>query len=147
MLRRAPACLVALGWLSGCSFAFVHGPPPNHERLPSVDCTTSNVLPVLDAVFAGIAAADAVGAATGAPEFRSPKSEAFAFAAEAVLVGASAGYGFTKTSQCRQAQELAAKRAASQPAMPAFAPAPRVPAAPPPVDPWTGRPRGLPPAP
>ncbi|HXU62523.1 MAG TPA: hypothetical protein VN962_12520 [Polyangia bacterium] len=149
MLRPAPAFLVTLGWLSGCSFAFVHGPPPNHERLPSVDCTTSNVLPVLDAVFAGLAVADAVGAATGAPEFRSPKSEAFAFAAEAVLVGASAGYGFSKTSQCRQAQELAVKRAASQPTMPVFAPAPspRLPPAPPPVDPWTGRPFGQPPAP
>lgn len=131
---------MALGSLAGCSFAFVHGPPPSPERLPSFDCTSSNVLPVLDAVFAGIAVADAVGAATGSPEFRSPKSEAFAFAAEAVLVGASAGYGFTKTSQCRKAQDLLIKRAASQPSLPAFAPAPRVPAAPPPVDPWTGRP-------
>lgn len=147
MARLACALLVALTWLSGCSFLFVHGPPANHERLPYFDCSSSNVLPVLDAVMAGVAVADSIGAASGSQEFRSPKSEAIAFAGEAVLVGASAVYGFRKTSECRHAQELMLRRAATQPAMPAFAPAPRVPPAPVPVDPWTGRPAVAPPPP
>ena len=145
MLRAFCAFLVALTPLAGCSFAFVHGPPANHERLPYFDCTTSNVLPVLDTVFAGIAVADTIGAASGSQAFSSPKGEALFFAGEAVLVGASAAYGYSKTSDCRKAQDLMFKRAATQPMMPAFAPGPLLPPGPPPVDPWTGRPLVPPP--
>jgi len=146
MLRPVCALLVALTSLAGCSLAFVHGPPANADRLPYFDCSTGNTLPVLDAVFAGIAALDAVGAATGSQAFRSPQSETAVFAGAAALTGASAIYGFKKTSDCRQAQELMLKRAASQPTMPAFAPPPRLPPRPAAVDPWTGRPL-VPPAP
>jgi hypothetical protein len=147
MLRRLCAFLVALTPLPGCSFAFVHGPPPGHEQLTAFDCSTSNALPVLDALWAGLSAAETVAAATGSPEFKSPKTESFIYAGEAAVAAASAVYGFRKTSECREAQALLMKRAASQPAMPAFAPAPRVPNAPAPIDPWTGRPVGAPPPP
>ncbi len=145
MLHRLAPSLIALTALGGCSFAFVHGPPPDHERLASFDCSSSNALPVLDALYAGIAAADAVAAGSGSQVFTSSpssaKAETIAFAAEAALVGASAVYGFKQTSDCRKAQLLLANRAARESAMPAFAPAPRVPSpTPPPIDPWTGRP-------
>ena len=45
--------LAGLCSTAGCSFLFVHGPPPDHERLPFFDCSSSNVLPVLDALYAG----------------------------------------------------------------------------------------------
>ena len=61
--------LVGLCSTTGCSFLFVHGPPPDHERLPYFDCSSSNVLPVLDALYGGLAAAEAVAAGTGSPEF------------------------------------------------------------------------------
>ncbi len=139
--RRLSPLLLALTSLAGCSFAFVHGPPPNHEKLSYFDCSSSNILPVLDALYAGVAVADTVAASVRAESPSSPasaKAEAAAFAAEAALVGASAIYGFTKTSECRKAQGLLLNRAAAGADMPTFAPAPRVPAAP--IDPWTGRP-------
>ncbi len=138
--------------MTGCSFLFVHGPPPDHERLAYFDCSSSNVLPVLDALYAGVAAAEAVAAGSGdravAPT-SSARTDAFVLAGEAAIVGASAVYGFRKTSDCRQAQAAMVKRAATQPlggatfgapAAPTFAP-PGAPA----VDPWTGRPVGTPP--
>jgi hypothetical protein len=42
---------VMVASLSGCSFAFVSGPPPRHEELPAFDCTESRVAPVLDTLF------------------------------------------------------------------------------------------------
>ncbi|MFL5307817.1 MAG: hypothetical protein ACJ8F1_21540 [Polyangia bacterium] len=139
--------LVGLCSTTSCSFLFVHGPPPDHQRLPYFDCSTSNVLPVLDALYGGLAAAAAVAAGTGSQEFNRP-SDTWVLGAEAALVGASAVYGFSKTSDCRQAQSAMLKRAATQPvggpsfgpaAAPTFAP-PGAPA----VDPWTGRPLGTP---
>lgn len=141
------ALAVAFG---GCSFVFVHGPPHDHERLPFFDCTTSNVLPILDALYAGAAATDAALAGSGNHVFASSSTssstaDTLVLAGEAALVGASAIYGFSKTSDCRKAQELMLKRAAQQPGgMPVFAPAPRVPG-PPAVDPWTGKPVAPPP--
>lgn len=135
--------------MTGCSFLFVHGPPPDHERLPYFDCSSSNVLPVLDALYAGVAGIDAAVAASGTRAFSttsSARTDAFLLAGEAVIVGASAAYGFSKTSDCRKAQAAMLKRAATQgttfgpTAAPTFAP----PGAPP-VDPWTGRPAGPPP--
>jgi len=152
-MRRS--LLIALWGLAGlcsmtsCSFLFVHGPPPDHERLPFFDCSSSNVLPVLDAIYAGAAAAEAVAAGAGSRAVSptsSARTDAFVLAGEAAIVGASAVYGFRKTSDCRKAQTAMLKRAATQPfgaptfgapAAPAFAP----PGAPP-VDPWTGRPAG-----
>ncbi|HVY41304.1 MAG TPA: hypothetical protein VHM31_25385 [Polyangia bacterium] len=143
--------LAGLCSMTSCSFLFVHGPPPDHERLAFFDCSSSNVLPVLDAVYAGAAAADAVVAGFGSRALSttsSARTDAFLLAGEAAIVGASAVYGFRKTSDCRKAQAAMLKRAATQPvggptfgapAAPAFAP----PGAPP-VDPWTGRPVGTP---
>ncbi len=139
--------------MTSCSFLFVHGPPAGHERMQYFDCSTSNVLPVLDAVYAGLVAVEAVAAATGShgfPATSSGSTTAWVAAGEAALVGASAVYGFSTTSDCRQAQEAMLKRSQNRPlGGPTFGPAPAPTFAPPgarPVDPWTGRPVG-PPAP
>lgn len=143
--------LVGLCSTTGCSFLFVHGPPPDHERLAYFDCSSSNVLPVLDAVYAGAAGIEAAVAATGSRTISptsSARTDAFVLAGEAAIIGASAVYGFSKTSDCRKAQAAMLKRAATQGptfgpgASPTFAP-PGAPA----VDPWTGRPIGAPQAP
>ncbi|HVV17527.1 MAG TPA: hypothetical protein VHH90_10015 [Polyangia bacterium] len=144
--------LAGLCSTTSCSFLFVHGPPPDHERLPYFDCSSSNVLPVLDALYGGLAAAEAVAAGAGSPTFSSSgKSEAWVLAGEAAVVGASAVYGFSKTSDCRQAQAAMIKRAQTRPfGGPTFGPTPAPAFAPPgapPVDPWTGRPVGAPPPP
>ncbi len=142
--------LAGLCSTAGCSFLFVHGPPPDHERLPFFDCSSSNVLPVLDALYAGLAATEAVAAGEGSRTFSTTSSrrrrDAWVLAGEAALVGASAVYGFSKTSDCRKAQAAMLKRAATQPAGgPTFGPSPTPTFAPPgapAVDPWTGRPLG-----
>jgi hypothetical protein len=141
--------LTGLCSMTGCSFLFVHGPPPDHQRLPFFDCSSSNVLPVLDALYAGAVAIDAVAAGADRGVLSttsSSKADVFLLAGEAAVMRASAIYGFRKTSDCRQAQAEMIRRAATRPmgtptfgppGSPAFAP-PGAPA----VDPWTGRPLG-----
>src|SRR5262245_34321011 len=149
---RVWAALLAL-LPTGCSFAFVDGPPTTHRQLPYFECTSSNVLPTVDAVIGGIYGIAAVGALVQTSSSSSPysdnnKSDAIlAGAAGAVLV-ASAIYGYQKTSSCREAKEQLMVRLGSQPR---FAPTP----APAPVDPWlnpppssfAAPPSGAPPAP
>jgi len=132
-LRPALLCLVCA--LSGCSFAFVHGPPPNHRQMPFFDCTTSNILPAMDGLLGLLVAADTIDAATsGTSTLRSSPTVAIAVvAAEAALFATSAAYGFKKTSDCRDAQNALLLRMPPPPVAPHLAP-------PPPIDPWTGLP-------
>ncbi|HSS37825.1 MAG TPA: hypothetical protein VLT58_03550, partial [Polyangia bacterium] len=58
--------LAGLCTMTSCSFLFVHGPPPDHDRLQYFDCSSSNVLPVLDALYGGLAAVEAAAAAAAA---------------------------------------------------------------------------------
>jgi hypothetical protein len=117
--------------LSGCSFAFVHGPPANHRRMSFFDCTSGNVLPVVDALVTAASVAATAGAASGDASTR--KADMIGYAVDAALFGASAIYGFSKTSDCREAQAELIARLPPTPLEPYMAP-------PPPVDPWTGRP-------
>jgi hypothetical protein len=121
---------------SGCSLAFVNGPPPNHERLPFFDCTTSNVLPTVDLLLAGAAAVDAVGGTAGASALSSSRAELIGFAVEGAVFAASAIYGYGKTSECKKAQAELFKRTPLTPTFsPGFAPPPPVP-----YDPWVAPP-------
>ena len=61
-MKTAALALAGLA-ASGCSFAFVHGPPAHHEQSPSFDCTSYLVAPVLDAVWAGLNGIGAISAA------------------------------------------------------------------------------------
>jgi hypothetical protein len=61
--KAGPLCLLLAGSLvlgSGCSYAFVHGPPAPIDSTPAsgqesserrITCTTSNAVPILDTVL------------------------------------------------------------------------------------------------
>jgi hypothetical protein len=131
----AVAILATAG--AGCSFLFVNGPPAEHRKMSFFGCTSSNTIPTLDAVFGTAALVDAVAAGAGSSTFGSSvgtrRAEAITFGAEALLLGASSAYGYQKTSECRKAEAELQRRA---PVMPMGPP----PSAPPPYDPWLGRP-------
>ena len=141
--------VVLVASLSGCSFAFVSGPPPHHEELPAFDCTESRVAPVLDTVFAALQAANFAVAAASTDEQWSdnfngnpPISRGAAvplYIAFAAVSTFSAYYGYSRTGACREAIEAARNRARGTtvgpqaPWQPPPAAAPGVPpAAPPP---------------
>ncbi|HVV53134.1 MAG TPA: hypothetical protein VHO06_25985 [Polyangia bacterium] len=125
----------------GCSFLFVHGPPPEHRTSSFFDCTSGNVLPILDAVVGGAAVVDAIGVASDAAAFSSSPSarraDLVTYGAAAALFVTSAAYGFKKTSACREAKVELARRLPP----PALALPPPVP-----PDPWIA-PAPPPPAP
>ncbi|HEX8108568.1 MAG TPA: hypothetical protein VF516_12630, partial [Kofleriaceae bacterium] len=112
---------VMVASLSGCSLAFVNGPPPQHEQLPAFDCTESRVAPVLDTLFAALQVANFAVAAgstdqqwsdtfNGHPPInRGPAIPLYA--ALAALGTVSAYYGYSKTGDCREALEAARNRA------------------------------------
>ena len=58
---RGGLALVTSIALCGCSFVFVHGPKP--PPAPPSDCTSSRVVPILDAAAAGLFAVYGVYAA------------------------------------------------------------------------------------
>jgi hypothetical protein len=127
---------------TGCSLAFVNGPPPNHQKLAYFDCSSSRALPTLDLLVAGAATVDAIpGVANGASGLSNHAALAV-FGAEAALFAASAIYGYSKTSECREAQSEMLKRAAQTPTL-AYPPGyggPYGRPAPPPYDPWVAPP-------
>jgi len=107
----------ALAGTTGCSFVLVHGPPAGHDRLAAFSCTSSNALPILDAIAAG------TGLFVGGTLLAATSSDASGWVAPYVVVGAgfaldglvygtSAVSGFVKTSRCRAAlRELGAREA------------------------------------
>jgi len=108
------------GWcwlllLSGCSFIFVEGPPPDHPQRTIVDCSTSNVAPVLDVLFAGyqMVRIGMAANATDADYEDAPidRSADIGFGIGFfVLHTASAVYGFSTTSACKDAKAEAEMR-------------------------------------
>jgi hypothetical protein len=109
----AVALLTSLS-VSGCSFIFSEGPPPNHQRLPFFDCSTSYAPPVLDTVFGGLFALSAVSVVgTSDTEWKreNPATETSRSSVIVVnvvmlgLLGASAIYGYSKVGQCRPAKD------------------------------------------
>jgi hypothetical protein len=113
---------------TGCSFVFTGSPPVNHRQLPYFECNSSRVTPALDTVLAAILAISAVGNGAqsdlefdnrfddtdgdgrGDPPF-TRKTAVTIDVALLALAGASAYYGFTKTSECRAAKTELAIRA------------------------------------
>ena len=109
---------VGLGFvaLAGCSFVFVSGPPPRHRELPSFDCTTSRIVPILDTVWTGLMALNllttlAVNDADWDKQFAPndpPFSRTSGTVGYAVAAGVGAAgmvYGYLKTGACRRAKE------------------------------------------
>jgi hypothetical protein len=142
------SALVLVAWLSGCSFAFVKGPPANHEQLPYFDCTESRVAPVLDTIFAVLEGVNLVYAASATDQQWSDNfngnppiardSAIPLYVLLAVLGAGGAYYGYSNTGECRYAKQQAMVRAARPPYVPQpagwpspYPPAPFPPAAPP----------------
>ena len=164
--------LIVIGFmLGGCSFAFVSGPPPNHEQLPYFDCTQSRVAPILDTLFTAIQAVNlGIAASDNDAEWDArfdndppiSRSASIPLYAGLAAVGAAGMYyGFTKTARCREAKQLWMVRGGMQQQQPmqpgtwpppagppgAPAPAPAPPTAPAPYSPAPMAPAPAPPPP
>jgi hypothetical protein len=118
MSARSVRNLVLIGCLSvlasGCSFAFVNGPPPGHQSLEDFSCTEGMTLPAIDAIWAGVGGVTMVGGLTADPN--SGSGDAFKAIAITVGVGSlavwgvSALVGFGRVDSCRTARSELALR-------------------------------------
>jgi hypothetical protein len=127
--------------ISGCSFMYVQGPPSNYQHMTDVQCTSNDVFPMLDVVFAGLNALDL--SLVGSHQFHIEDSgtETVFMGVSAVLVAvhiASAIYGFAKTSSCQEAMANLSARTPHR--FQNFLPPQQTPTtpAPPPAPPATG---------
>jgi hypothetical protein len=108
-LQIAMAMALALAGLlpsAGCSYLFMTPAPPNHARLPHVECTSSRVAPTIDAVIASIYTASAVGVLVSTVSQDAPHTDWAALggsAGIAVAAGASAVTGFGSATRCEAA--------------------------------------------
>lgn len=112
--------VLVLALVSGCSFVFVSGPPPQHEQLPYFSCTESRVAPVLDTIFAVLQGANFILATSSSDEqwadnfngdppiSRSASIPLYAVAT--LLAVGGAYYGYTRTAECRDARAQAMGR-------------------------------------
>jgi hypothetical protein len=102
-LRLIAIMCLGLMW-GGCSYLFVTGPPPRHDRSGSFDCTTSNGWPVFDVVYGSVNTAANISLANNG----GPKKDTYVAGAigSAILWGSSAIVGFGRTSRCRKAKGL-----------------------------------------
>jgi hypothetical protein len=99
--------------VSGCSYIFTSGPPPNHQQLPYFDCSTSYVPPVLDTVWAGLNGLGAIIALSRSEEEWKREQSTASDRSTAIAVGliwlavsgSSAIYGYQKVGQCKPAKE------------------------------------------
>jgi hypothetical protein len=151
MNRTSTRRLVALfgmlafgGVGAGCSFVFMEGPPPDHQKMEYFDCTSTYGLAVADGLFA---LSGAIGAGTtlsqSNQDFADKNNGASRNAAaglDIVLAGvtaASAAYGVIQATRCDHAKEELKARIFLTPLRPpaplAPLPAPPPPALPPPM--------------
>jgi len=111
-MKRAVASLLCVA-LTGCSFIAVNGPDiaPGTMPMPGddIDCSESRAAPIVDVVLGTLMLMGAISAfldsrkRDGAPL---SGEAALAIGAVAVVFGASAGFGFTRTSDCRRVHEI-----------------------------------------
>ena len=122
---------LALVALSGCSFAFVTGPPANHAQLPYFDCTSSRLAPALDAALSMLMALNIIALATTTDAEWAQRSNCTRGDSKcpsisrrgtmaidgAVGIASAAGavYGWGKTSECRRARAEQAVHAYVEP--------------------------------
>ena len=107
------ALLLVLPAVSGCSLAFVHGPPDNHMELTSFECTESRTRPILDFILAG----SSFLAAGSDPYDYGYGYDAAAFEREntfnilgALLYGISGAVGMSRVNECRRAKQALTER-------------------------------------
>jgi len=106
--------------VTGCSFALVSGPPAQHRQMPAFDCTESRLGPVLDTVWTVLQTGNLILSATrtdqqwndqfgGNPPFSRSASIPI-YAVLAALGGAGMYFGYSRTSECREAKAEAMSR-------------------------------------
>lgn len=98
--------LVAAMSLSACSFAITEGPPANYAAKRQFDCSTRRVPPMLDALAAAAASANAVVASSGNDSSYHGANKNTAMLVSSIAAGtfvASAIFGFVTVNQCRDA--------------------------------------------
>ncbi|MGE0399012.1 MAG: hypothetical protein AB7T06_20045 [Kofleriaceae bacterium] len=147
-MRRLIAAGMSFVMVSGCSFALVSGPPPNHQQLPAFECTTSKVGPVLDTIWTGLQTLNLVLALSqddtewdetfsGNPPF-ARSTGIGVYSVFAALGAAGMWFGYTRTGACRDAKSQLMMRQSQMPAgtgaepWPPLQPGPATPGAPPP---------------
>ena len=102
---------------TACGWAFVNGPPPNHESLPFFTCTQSKTWPILDVVWGGLVVISGVSFLAMSDEefarnYRSSDrvTTGVVGLAWGVASGFSARSGFNKVNECRAAYAGLAQR-------------------------------------
>jgi hypothetical protein len=120
MVRVTVLCAFPLTF-TACGWIFVSGPPPNHENLPTFNCTTSKTAPVLDVIWGGLNVLGAIGAiatseedwVTDYPDYERGTVIGVGLA-WGVVSGLAAKSGFQKVNDCNAAlQALYSRQDAS----------------------------------
>lgn len=99
--------------VGACGLLLTNGPPAGHESMDYFSCTESNLGPGMDAAWAGL---NVVGALLSLTDDDAGGSGGVEGGAALVglswgaLSGISAGVGFRRTSQCREAKAALAER-------------------------------------
>lgn len=103
------AVIFAVLLQSGCSFMFVKGPPAKHAEKASFECSESNAVPVIDAIWAAL---NGLGAASAANDDQLMNRDQVVKVGLTWLAvsGISAIYGFSKVSRCKDAKRLRDER-------------------------------------
>ncbi len=142
------ATIAALAMTAGCSWIFVQPLPADHRGFSVANCTSSRTAPVLDTLFATTNVLSAIYVATENNVTNKGTAVGLGLGV-ATLWALSAGYGYSHTSECEDAQEedgrsyhplphVRARPQAPPPyAAPQPAPAPYAPPEPPPGVPST----------
>jgi hypothetical protein len=108
------AMVSAVSVQPGCSFLFVKGPPPDHARMASFDCSESYVMPVMDTI--GAVLAGAIAASAGGDNSNQDQAADITVGVSLlVLAGASAIYGYSRATDCRAAWQALEERNAHAP--------------------------------
>jgi hypothetical protein len=116
-----------------------------HRQLPYFECTSGNALPTVDLLIGaagGIAAAAALSTRNSSSDpyaTNSNQTDVVMGLGYLAVFGASAVYGYSKTSSCREAKAELMQRL-PRGGGPGFGPGPYPP--PPPADPWVSPPAG-----
>ena len=104
------ALLVSSLSAQGCSWIFVDKLPPNHSQLATLDCTSSDLVPSLDGLWAALNLAAAISVAAGESNNHYAgqsinRSTSFAIhLGWTVVSGAASYYGFKHTEACAEAK-------------------------------------------
>jgi len=109
ILSTAVASIGAVFMATGCSVAFVQGPPPAAERRPGFECTTSRAAPIVDLSVSVLSLLLATGAVSNPNSSfgKDPGLRAVTVGSGILVAGGtlmSAVLGLDRISDCELAQ-------------------------------------------